>query len=131
MIPVFLFSEEVQALHLSQVEAWGGHHGLRDSGALESAVAAPQHYFVYGTGDLFDLASALMFALITNHPFLDGNKRTGTLAAAVMLEMNGVALRADPAWLRTLEQVAWKAAKAEATREDLAAVLRDGATAIE
>lgn len=127
MMPIFLTSEEVQALHLSQIDAWGGHHGLRDPGALESAVAAPQHHFLYGSGDLFDFAAALMFALITNHPFLDGNKRVGTLAAAVMLEMNGVALGSDSAWLERLEQLAWKAARAEATREELAAMLREGA----
>lgn len=127
MIPLFLSSEEVQALHLSQIEAWGGHHGILSAGALESAVASPQHHYVYGMGDLFDYASALMFALITNHPFIDGNKRVGTLAAAVTLEMNGVQLSADAAWLTRLEETAWKAAKAEANREDLAAVLRDGA----
>ena len=128
MMPIFLSSEEVQALHLSQIDSWGGHHGLRDPGALESAVAAPQHHFVYGSGDLFDFAAALMFALVTNHPFLDGNKRAGTLAAAVMLEMNGVSLRSDSAWLDRLEQLAWKAARAEGTREELAAILREGAT---
>lgn len=125
-MPIFLSSEEVQALHISQIDAWGGHHGLRDPGALESAVAAPQHHFTYGSGDLFDYAAALMFALITNHPFLDGNKRVGTLAAAVMLEMNGVPLRSDPAWLERLDQAAWKAARAEVCREDLAAIFRDG-----
>ena len=127
MIPFFLSTEEVQALHFSQIEAWGGSHGLRDAGALESAVAAPQNHYVYGAGDLFDYAAALMFALILNHPFLDGNKRAGTLAAAVTLEMNGVLLRDDPTWLAELEDVAWRAAKAEASREDLAAVLRSGA----
>lgn len=126
MKPLFLSSEEVQALQLSQINAWGGHHGLRDRGALESAVAAPQHHFVYGSGDLFDFAAALMFALITNHPFLDGNKRVGALAAAVMLEMNGVYLCSDPAWLGRLEPLAWKAARAEATREELAAIFREG-----
>ena len=81
-MPIFLSSEEVQTLQLSQIDVWGGQHGLRDPGALESAIAAPQHHFIYGSGDLFDFAAALMFALITNHPFLDGNKRVGTLAAA-------------------------------------------------
>jgi death-on-curing protein len=127
MIPLFLTSEEVQALHFSQIEAWGGAHGLRDAGGLESAVAAPQHHYIYGTGDLFDYAAALMFSLILNHPFVDGNKRAGTLAAAVMLEMNGVLLREDAEWLSELEVIAWKAAKAEASREELAAVLRSGA----
>jgi death-on-curing protein len=126
MIPMFLTSEEVQALQHSQIEVWGGPHGLRDMGALESAVAAPQHHYIYGTGDLFDYAAALMFSLILNHPFVDGNKRVGTLAAAVMLEMNGVLLREDSAWLSELEAVAWRAAKAEASREQLAAVLRSG-----
>lgn len=127
MNPLSLTSEEVQALHSSQIGAWGGAHGLRDAGGLESAVAAPQHHYVYGSGDLFDYAAALMFALILNHPFADGNKRVGTLSAAVMLEMNGVLLRDDSAWLSELEAVAWKAAQAEASREDLAAVLRSGA----
>jgi death-on-curing protein len=126
VIPLFLTSEEVLALQYSQIEAWGGAHGVRDTGGLESAVAAPQQHYVYGSGDLFDWAAALMFNLIANHPFLDGNKRVGTLAAAVMLEMNGVLLRDDPEWLSELEAVAWNAAKAEASREDLAAVLRKG-----
>ena len=125
-MPIFLSSEEVQTLQLSQIDVWGGQHGLRDPGALESAIAAPQHHFIYGSGDLFDFAAALMFALITNHPFLDGNKRVGTLAAAVMLEMNRVYLCSDPAWLARLEQLAWKAARAEATREELAAIFRAG-----
>jgi death-on-curing protein len=89
-------------------------------------VAAPQNHYIYGSGDLFDCAAALMFALIVNHPFVDGNKRVGTLAAAVTLEMNGIVLRDDPAWLAKLEGVAWKTAKAEARREDLAAILRMG-----
>ncbi len=127
MIPLFLTSEEVQVLHSSQIEAWGGSHGLRDAGGLESAVAAPQNHYLYGAGDVFDLAAALMFSLVVNHPFVDGNKRVGTLAAAVTLEMNGVLLRDDPAWLAELEAVAWRSAKAEASREDVASVLRAGA----
>jgi death-on-curing protein len=126
MMPVLLSSEEVQALQHSQIDTWGGIHGLRDAGGLESAVAAPLHHFAYGTGDLFDLAAALMFSLITNHPFLDGNNRVGTLAAAVMLEMNGIQLWDDPAWLQQLQEAAWQAARAEFSREDLATVLRAG-----
>ena len=60
-------------------------------------------------------------------PFVDGNKRAGTLAAAVTLEMNGVSLRDDPAWLAGLEDLAWRTARSEANREDLAAILRAGA----
>jgi death on curing protein len=127
MTPLFLTLEEILALHQSQIDAWGGIHGIRDPGALESAVSAPQNHFMYGHGDIFDLAASLMFALITNHAFLDGNKRAGTLAAAVFLEMNGVELGESPAWLKTLEAIAWKSARAETTREEIAAVLRKGA----
>jgi len=127
LIPLLLSTEEVQTLQQSQIEAWGGIHGLGDAGALESTAAAPLHHFAYGSGDLFDLAAALMFALISNHPFLDGNKQVGTLAAAVMLEMNGVSLGEDSAWLMQLQDAAWRAARAEVSREDLAAVLRAGA----
>ena len=126
MTLLFLTTEEVLALHDSQIEAWGGAHGLRDPGALESAVAAPQYQYVYGAGDIFEIASALMFSLIVNHPFLDGNKRAGTLAGAVTLEMNGVLLREDSAWLAELEDVVWRVAKAEASREELAEILRAG-----
>lgn len=127
MTPLFLTSEEVLVLHHSQIDAWGGAPGLRDMGGQESAVAAPQHHHIYGAGDLFDCAAALMFSLILNHPFVDGNKRTGTLAAAVMLEMSGVQLREDAEWLAALETIAWRAAKAEASREEVAAILRSGA----
>jgi death-on-curing protein len=125
-MPLFLSSEEVVDLHRSQIGAWGGQPGLRDPGGLESAVAAPLHHFIYGNGDLFDLAAALMFAMIANHPFVDGNKRTGTLAAAVMLELNGVDVIDEPAWLEALEAAAWRAARGACPREELAAVLRAG-----
>lgn len=68
-----------------------------------------------------------MFSLILNHPFVDGDKGVGTLAAAVMLEMNGVQLREDAEWLSASEAIAWRAARAEASREEVAAILRSGA----
>ena len=62
---------------------------MRDSGLLESALYRPQNASAYGQKDLFILASVLGAGIVKNHPFLDGNKRTGFLAAALFLESNG------------------------------------------
>ena len=58
-------------------------------GLLESALARPQNLYAYGEGDAAALAAAYAFGIIRNHPFVDGNKRIGLLAAALFLEANG------------------------------------------
>ncbi|HZD06266.1 MAG TPA: type II toxin-antitoxin system death-on-curing family toxin, partial [Longimicrobiales bacterium] len=72
--------------------AHGGQHGLRDPGLLESALARPRHAWVYREQelDLPALAAEYAFGLIKNHPFLDGNKRIGFVAANVFLMLNGL-----------------------------------------
>jgi death on curing protein len=87
----YLTVREVRALH-RQVIAWtGGPAGVRDQGALESAVAQPQMTFseedLYPT--LVEKAAALGFSLIQNHPFVDGNKRVGHDAMETFLILNG------------------------------------------
>jgi death-on-curing protein len=62
---------------------------VRDPGLLASALAAPRNRFGYGDDDVFTLAAAYAFALVRNHPFVDGNKRTAFTAAGVFLELNG------------------------------------------
>jgi death-on-curing protein len=66
-------------LHYRSIEAYGGSHGVRDEGLLESAIA--RHFQTFGGDDLypstFEKAAALCESLIVNHPFVDGNKRTG------------------------------------------------------
>jgi death-on-curing protein len=71
--------------------------GLRDRGALESAVAMPRATFdgVFVHDDLFAMASAYAFHLAQNQPFVDGNKRTGLVAALVFLDLNGITIT-DP-----------------------------------
>ena len=64
---------------------------------LDSALNKPIHLFVYGKRDLFELAAAYGFGIIANHPFIDGNKRTGFLAAVVFLERNGYRFHANEA----------------------------------
>jgi death-on-curing protein len=84
--------DEVLEVHRDQIERYGGTMGVRDNGLLESALAAPQSGFGghYLHGDLFEMASAYLFHLVLNHPFLDGNKRVGAAAALSFLVMNGV-----------------------------------------
>jgi death-on-curing protein len=92
MAPQFLTLDEVMDIHRDQIKRYGGTLGLRDVALLESALAAPQSGFgdQYLHGDLFEMASAYLFHLVQNHPFLDGNKRVGTAAALMFLELNGV-----------------------------------------
>ncbi len=76
---------EVLFLHKRHIEISGGAHGLRDQGALESALAQPE--MTFGGQDLYptliEKASALGFSLICNHPFVDGNKRVGFAAGEI------------------------------------------------
>lgn len=93
----YLHKEEVLELHKSIIDQTGGHHGLRDEGALESARAQPHMTFdgqeLYPT--LAEKASASGFSMITNHPFLDGNKRIGHAVMEVFLVINGYEIDAS------------------------------------
>jgi death-on-curing protein len=88
---VFLSTEMVQRIHEDQIQRYGGSLGIRDMGLLESAVAMPQAGFggQYFHTDLFEMAAAYLFHLVKNHPFVDGNKRVGSMAAYAFLELNG------------------------------------------
>ena len=92
MNPRFLTTEEVVDTHENQIALYGGIDGIRDAGLLESAVQMPRSSFSgqYLHGDLFEMAAAYLFHLTNNHSFIDGNKRTGTAAALVFLELNGI-----------------------------------------
>ncbi len=79
------------SLHEEQLARYGGLTGIRDQGLLESAVAMPQMTFgsEYLHQNLFEMAAAYAFHIAENQPFLDGNKRTGLMAALVFLDING------------------------------------------
>lgn len=83
---VYLTVAEVIAIHHHQIEEYGGVHGLRDQGVLESAVFRPQTGYYTG---LSEEAAALLESLVNNHAFLDGNKRVGFAAAHTFLLING------------------------------------------
>jgi len=90
MEPIFLTLDEVQEMHEQQIELYGGSHGVRDLGALESAVATPQATFggEFLHPTIASMAAAYLFHITQNHPFLDGNKRTGANSAITFLLMN-------------------------------------------
>lgn len=94
---LFLGIDEVLEIHRDQIQRYGGMRGVRDWGLLESAVAMPLTMFggSYVHGDLCEMAAAYLFHIVKNHPFYDGNKRTGAVTAMVFLQLNGFDFRAD------------------------------------
>jgi len=90
---IYLTVAEVVAIHHLQIEEYGGAHGVRDAGLLESAVFRPQsgHY-----NSVHEEAAALMESLANNHPFLDGNKRVAFASAHTFLLINGFDLDIEP-----------------------------------
>ena len=90
----FLTIEDVHQIHEIQLIRFGGGSGLRDAGLLESAIAQPQNSFggEYLHPTIFDMAAAYLYHVTQNHPFIDGNKRTGLACALVFLELNGVSI---------------------------------------
>jgi len=95
----YLSPEQILFIHARLIAETGGSHGVRDLGGLQSALARPQSSFdnqdLYP--DVFHKAAALMDSLIRNHPFLDGNKRTGVATAGIFLRINGYQLTASNA----------------------------------
>ncbi|MCE5279167.1 MAG: type II toxin-antitoxin system death-on-curing family toxin [Planctomycetaceae bacterium] len=88
----FLQLDDVLWLHSDLVDRYGGEHGVRDMGLLESALAQPRA--TYGGKrlhkNIFMMAAAYLFHVIRNHPFVDGNKRAGAVAALLFLDLNGI-----------------------------------------
>lgn len=87
--------EVLIAVHEEQLAEHGGAVGLRDEGLFDSALARPQQLANYGEPDAADLAAAYAFGLLRNHPLIDGNKRTGYVAAELFLALNGYAMTAS------------------------------------
>lgn len=113
----YLSFEQVITLHRMIVQATGGAHGIRNAGAVESALAQPR--MTFGGAELYpsveEKAAALGFSLISNHPFVDGNKRIGFEVMVVFLELNGLMLEGS---VDEKERVVLAVAAGEMTRED-------------
>lgn len=92
---VWITRDEILAIHDMMLAQYGGRTGLRDPALLESALNRPRHLARYRRVGPHALAAAYAVAIMSNHPFVDGNKRTGFMAAAVFLESNGLTLTAS------------------------------------
>jgi len=94
--PVWIDERDALALHDHLLALDGGAEGVRDEGLLSSALARPQQISAYGDRPgIVELAAAYTFAILRNHPFIDGNKRTGFVVGALFLELNGYRLIAS------------------------------------
>ena len=120
----YLTLAEALELHRLLIEQAGGSHGIRDVGALESALAQPGMTFggeeLYPT--IIEKAAAVGFSLIKNHPFIDGNKRIGHAAIETFLILNGYELRAS---VDQQEETILGVAAGALQREDLIEWLRN------
>ena len=102
--PLFLSVEDVIEIHADQIQRYGGSLGIRDADLLQSALGMPKAGFgdQYLHVDLFEMAAAYLYHIVQNHPFIDGNKRAGTMAAFIFLKLNGLTLDADELAFETL-----------------------------
>jgi death-on-curing protein len=94
--PTFLTLDEIVAIHRDQIARYGGSEGVRDLGLLQSAIAMPAASFggQFLHSDLCEMAAAYLFHIVQNHPFIDGNKRVGAVAAFVFLALNNLRMTA-------------------------------------
>jgi death on curing protein len=88
--PVWIEQRDVLAIHDQLLAAHGGRPGLRDEGLLQSALARPRQHHAYARrSDVIEMAGLYTAGIVRNHPFVDGNKRTGFVAGVLFLELNG------------------------------------------
>ena len=119
----FLSLAEILEVHQDQIVRYGGESGIRDMNLLKSALAMPAATFggVHLQDSVFEMAAAYLFHLVQNHPFIDGNKRVGAVAAVVFLALNGHALDAPTG---TLYDFVLAVASGEKTKADAAVFLQ-------
>lgn len=113
--PFWVDRGECLAMHEKLIERFGGLQGIRDESLLDSALNKPLHLFSYGRPTVFDLAASYATGIVKNHPFLDGNKRTGFVVAALFIESNGYSFQAteEEAVLETLALAAGQSSEAD------------------
>ena len=97
----WISKQALMLLHGESLATHGGREGMRDEGLLESALMRPQNTVAYADADnppdAAALAASYGYGISRNHPFIDGNKRTGFVAVELFLRLNGLALHADDA----------------------------------
>jgi death-on-curing protein len=117
--PVFLGLDEVIEIHHDQIKRYGGRPGILDVGMLKSTIAMPSATFDgnYLHTDIYEMAAAYLFHVVRNHPFIDGNKRTGAVASVVFLMLNGIEFHADE---NDLEEIVIRTAEGKMDKATIA-----------
>ena len=123
MSPTFLSVEDVLRLHAMSLAQFGGSEGVRDLGLVESAIAQPMASFggQWLHESLVEMAAAYLYSLVSNHTFVDGNKRTGVFAALQFLELNGHPIGAEHT--EELTELTLAVARGEMDRQGVARAL--------
>lgn len=123
MGPTFLSLAEVLEIHKDQVARYGGARGIRDIELLKSAIGMPSA--TYGgqflQTDIYEMAATYLFHLVKNHPFVDGNKRVGAVAALVFLALNGFDVEASE---DDFAEMVLAVARGELDKADVAVFIR-------
>lgn len=122
--PEFLSKAIVEQLHTDSLALFGGAAGVRDEGLIESALASARNTFLYGYGDLFEIAASYAFHIAEAQAFLDGNKRTAVAAALTFLQGNDVQFEIDE--LELYDAMICIASR-RITKADLAEIFRKSA----
>lgn len=119
----FISISDALQIYRGQMEQFGGSYGIRDRGLLESALAMPQVRFggKYLHENLFDMAAAYLYHIVKNHPFVDGNKRTGSVITLLFLKTNGIELEYTQ---KMIYELACKVATSEIAKEEIAQYLK-------
>jgi death on curing protein len=121
-VPVWMEKEEVLVIHELQLTEHGSAEAVRDEGLLESALARPKNLLAYAEepNSLTQMASAYSFGLASNHPFIDGNKRTALVVALTFLELNRIEISTSQ---EDIYMIFWLVAQGKSSEKELTAWL--------
>lgn len=124
---IYFTLQEIIEFHTEIIEKYGGVDGIRDIGLLASAIDMPKAkmYGEYLHPTIFDKAAAYLFHIISNHPFLDGNKRTGTMAALTFLRLNETHIKFTKKQSADLEELVVQTADGKMTKKQISKFLKD------
>src|SRR5574343_142159 len=88
----FLGLNHLIEINQSIIEETGGLYGIRDKNSLDSSIGSPINIYLYETDDIIEIASIYAYSITRNHPFIDGNKRTGFIAMDMFLRINNIVI---------------------------------------
>lgn len=123
---IFITIQEIIDDHTFIIRQYGGLDGIRDMGLLASAMDMPKAtmFGEYLHPKIFDKAAAYLFHIVCNHPFMDGNKRTGTMAALTFLRQNRLHIEFTEQQVLVLEEIVVSTADGKTTKEQIASFFR-------